>query len=73
MERLPATAIPATLTAERLRRWLSPEQLPLVEIQSLDKGYDIVQRHHRDGITPLVAERGLHDPLTPAAWEKPLH
>ncbi|MDI5892190.1 hypothetical protein [Halomonas rhizosphaerae] len=50
MERLPAPAMPATLTAEALRRWLSHDTLPLVEIQSLDMGYYIVPFHHREGV-----------------------
>lgn len=68
METLLAPAMPDTLTAERLPHWLSPEQLPLVEIRSLDMGYYIVQFHHREGTTSLVDKRGETRRFTGTQW-----
>jgi len=64
----PAPAMPATLTAESLPQWLSREALPLVEVQSLDLGYYLVQFHHREGVSRLVDAQGDTRLFTGTQW-----
>ncbi|MGM0534828.1 MAG: DUF6482 family protein [Pseudomonadota bacterium] len=68
MEHRPVAAMPATLTADALPQWLSPDAPPLVEIQSLDMGYYIVLFHHREGASRLVDEAGETRRFTGTQW-----